>query len=153
MSPTAPLARAANCHRRIAVVQRRSDDGRCRDGLASGTGPCEVRGTIRCNTLRGGDHGFSLKSSVPQLPGAPQLLVRDNAIEAHLPAIVSDYLRSGVGRGATSDVFVDMRGNWWGDASGPYEPTRNVPGRGDAVGTVIEFAPWHSSRPACAPAR
>ncbi|MBU6335477.1 MAG: hypothetical protein KGS47_13900 [Chloroflexi bacterium] len=113
----------------------------------------EVRGTIRCNTLRGGDHGFSLKSSAPQLPGAPQLIVRDNAIEAHLPAIVSDYLRSGVGRGATSDVFVDMRGNWWGDASGPYEPTRNVPGRGDAVGTVIEFAPWHSSRPACAPAR
>jgi hypothetical protein len=113
----------------------------------------EVRGTIRCNTLRGGDHGFSLKSSAPQLPGAPQLLVRDNAIEEHLPAIVADYLQAGVGRGATSDIFVDMRDNWWGDGSGPYEPVRNVLGRGDAVGTVIAFAPWHTSRPTCAPPR
>ena len=39
------------------------------------------------------------------------------------------------------------RGNWWGDASGPYHPTANPEGLGDDVSNGVEFAPWLTSDP------
>jgi len=77
--------------------------------------------------------------------------VRDNATEKHTPPIIPEYLRYGIGRGATSEIALDMRSNWWGSALGPYEPDRHADGRGEAVGDNIEFAPWLTERPACAP--
>ncbi|MFC2008185.1 beta strand repeat-containing protein [Chloroflexota bacterium] len=32
--------------------------------------------------------------------------------------------------------------NWWGHASGPYHPTTNVDGNGDAVTDKIDYLPW-----------
>jgi parallel beta-helix repeat protein len=74
----------------------------------------------------------------------------------------------------TAEV-VDMENNWWGDASGPYDPANdagettgvppctaspaseiNADGLGDSVGDtsteVIDYCPWLSSAPAGAPA-
>jgi hypothetical protein len=99
-----------------------------------------LQGSIVCNGLIGGSNGLSLLSTLPQAPGLPQLTIRDNAIEKHTPPIIPIYLQRGIGRGATSDVAIDMRGNWWGAAEGPYEPDRHADGRGDAPGDLVEFS-------------
>ena len=112
-----------------------------------------LQGSIVCNGLIGGSNGLSLRSTLPQAPGLPQLTIRDNAIEKHTPPIIPIYLQRGIGRGATSDVAIDMRGNWWGAAEGPYEPDRHADGRGDAPGDLVEFDPWLTERPPCAPAQ
>ena len=37
---------------------------------------------------------------------------------------------------------VDATLNWWGHASGPYHPTLNSDGTGDAVSDNVDFDPW-----------
>lgn len=37
---------------------------------------------------------------------------------------------------------VDAINNWWGDVSGPYHPTSNSSGTGDAVSDNVDFDPW-----------
>ena len=109
-----------------------------------------LQGGLTCNALIGGTNGLSIRSEAPQVPGMA-LNVRDNATEKHTPPIIPEYLTYGIGRGATSEIALDMRNNWWGSAVGPYEPDRHADGRGEAVGDNIEFAPWLTARPACAP--
>lgn len=111
-----------------------------------------LQGNIACNGLARGSNGLSVISTLPQTPGLPALIIRNNAIEQHTPPIIPIYLERGIGRGATSDVAIDMRENWWGAAEGPYEPDRHADGRGEAPGDNVGFAPWLTSRPACAPA-
>ena len=118
------------------------------DLLLFANGP--VQGGMTCNALMNGADGLSIRSEAPQVPGFA-LNVRDNAIEDHTPPIIPIYLTYGIGRGATSELALDMRNNWWGSPLGPYEPDRHADGRGEAVGDNIEFAPWATERPACAP--
>ncbi|MBU1984905.1 T9SS type A sorting domain-containing protein, partial [bacterium] len=48
---------------------------------------------------------------------------------------------------ARADQFVftmaDARFNYWGHATGPYHPTLNPDGLGDAVGDYVLFEPWY----------
>jgi hypothetical protein len=111
----------------------------------------QLQGPIVCNALVGGANGLSIRGTLPQVPGLPLLRVRENAIEKHTPPILPVYLEFGIGRGATSEVGLDMRENWWESDLGPYEPDRHADGRGDAVGENITFDPWLTARPACAP--
>jgi hypothetical protein len=111
-----------------------------------------IQGGLTCNALVGGTNGLSLRSETPQVPGFA-LNVRDNALEKHTPPIIPEYLTYGIGRGATSEIALDMRNNWWGNPLGPYEPDRHADGRGEAVGDNIEFSPWQDTRPACAPSQ
>jgi nitrous oxidase accessory protein NosD len=39
-------------------------------------------------------------------------------------------------------IMVDAEYNWWGHASGPYHPTLNPGGLGDAVSDSVDFNPW-----------
>lgn len=109
-----------------------------------------LQGGLSCNALIGGTNGLSVRSETPQVPGFG-LTIRNNATEAHTPPIIPEYLRYGIGRGATSEIALDMSGNWWGNPLGPYNPSRHVDGRGEAVGDNIEFGSWLTERPACAP--
>ncbi|NOK68629.1 MAG: hypothetical protein GFH25_541198n103 [Chloroflexi bacterium AL-N10] len=116
--------------------------------VLSTNGP--FQGDISCNALLGGGNGLSIRSETLQVPGFA-LNVRENAIEAHTPPIIPFYLEYGIGRGATSEVALDMRDNWWESELGPYHPDLHEDGRGDSVGVNIEFDPWLTERPACAP--
>jgi hypothetical protein len=109
-------------------------------------------GPLVCNTLQQGSVGLSLRSTLPQAPGY-NLQVRNNALIDNTPPIEPIYLDFGIGRGATSDLPLDMRENWWGEASGPYDPERNPQGRGDAAGVNVAFDNWLRARPECAPSR
>jgi hypothetical protein len=63
----------------------------------------QLQGGLTCNALIGGTNGLSLRGETSQLPGFA-LNVRDNAIESHTPPIIPEYLKYGIGRGATSEM-------------------------------------------------
>jgi parallel beta-helix repeat protein len=44
-------------------------------------------------------------------------------------------------------VWVDARGNWWNSASGPFHPTLNPEGTGDAASDHVLFSPWLQEPP------
>jgi hypothetical protein len=121
----------------------------------STNGPLE--GSVACNALVGDGQGFGLRTQTIQVNpnGVPPLglSVVNNFVDEHIPPVIPVYLRYGLGRGATSEVLIDLRNNWWGDATGPYEPDTNPNGRGDSVGSNILFAPWLTQPPTCAPSR
>ncbi len=49
---------------------------------------------------------------------------------------------------ATPNWSVPLADNWWGDASGPYDPVRNPSGQGDTlVQSAIQFEPWLTTPP------
>jgi hypothetical protein len=37
---------------------------------------------------------------------------------------------------------IDARNCWWGDATGPYNPTSNPSGTGNSVSDNVLFDPW-----------
>ena len=39
-------------------------------------------------------------------------------------------------------VTINTENNWWGDVSGPYHPTLNPGGLGNAVSDYVDFDPW-----------
>jgi hypothetical protein len=57
------------------------------------------------------------------------------------------------GTGSTcsgSNDLTDLRNNWWGDASGPYNAAFNPSGKGDSVeGDISLYHPWIGASPAC----
>ena len=40
------------------------------------------------------------------------------------------------------ELMVNATHNWWGNASGPYHPTKNPRGTGDNISDYIHFSPW-----------
>ncbi len=111
----------------------------------------QLEGIVRCNAFIGNESGLSVRTQTLQVPGFDKLTISHNFMEEHTPVIVPVYLDFGIGRGATSEVNIDMRNNWWGNDSGPYHPDENPEGRGEAVGANILFDPWLRDRPDCAP--
>jgi hypothetical protein len=152
MSPGAPPVKITNQSTLDVVkldIQRNlliGQDGP--DLVLSTNGP--FQGSLACNALLNGANGLSIRSQTPQIPGF-DLSVHDNAIADHTPPIIPIYLQYGIGRGATSEIALDMRNNWWGSALGPYHPDLHGDGRGEAVGDNITFDPWLTAPPACAP--
>ncbi len=116
-----------------------------------------LQGSVACNALVGDGEGFGLRTQTLQVApnGVPpfRLSVENNFLDEHIPPIIPVYLKYGLGRGATSEVMLDMRNNWWGEASGPYEPDANPAGRGNSVGSNIIFSPWLTQPPPCAPSK
>lgn len=158
LSDGAPMVRVANSSS-FDTLNLAIEGNLVRGGVPnlqlSTDGP--LKGTVLCNALVGDGLGFGLRTQTPQVApnGVPpmQLQVENNFMDEHIPPVIPVYLKYGLGRGATSEILLDMRNNWWGEASGPYEPDTNPLGRGDSVGSNIVFAPWLAAPPACAPPR
>lgn len=55
------------------------------------------------------------------------------------------YNNAFYGVNASPDSNVNTINNWWGDASGPYHPTKNPDGIGDNVSDYVDFDPWLTS--------
>ena len=60
-------------------------------------------------------------------------------IEVH-QSNFEDNISYGVENLTTADLDATL--NWWGDASGPFHPTANPGGQGDAVTDHVLFDPW-----------
>ena len=54
----------------------------------------------------------------------------------------TNFLGNTYGIFNSSTLDVDARGNWWGDASGPYHPTKNPNGKGNRVSDYVIIEPW-----------
>jgi len=68
------------------------------------------------------------------------LVFSDSTQEAHLNNIAGNsegVVNAGI-------VTVDATRNWWGDASGPFNPHSNL-GTGDYVSDNVDFEPWLGS--------
>ncbi|MDH4299292.1 MAG: hypothetical protein OEV57_05580 [Dehalococcoidia bacterium] len=63
----------------------------------------------------------------------------DSTLEGHFNNIVGNA-ESGLYNAGSETV--DAVYNWWGDASGPYHPTTNPLGTGNAVSNNVSFMPW-----------
>jgi parallel beta-helix repeat protein len=49
---------------------------------------------------------------------------------------------TGYGVRSFDTLTVNAENNWWGACSGPYHPTANPSGTGDAVSDNVDFTPW-----------
>jgi hypothetical protein len=65
--------------------------------------------------------------------------IRNSSISNNVEAGVSDW----------GDVYNNMKavGNYWGDASGPYNANLNATGAGNSVVDGVEFIPWLTEDP------
>src|SRR5205814_1652831 len=76
-------------------------------------------------------------------------------------SFIRDCAISGNGFGVSNSAPVlDARWNWWGDASGPHDPSDdrstggwyNPNGKGDGVSDLVQYPPWlNSFSPPAAP--
>ncbi len=71
-------------------------------------------------------------------------------VDSATPPVLSQNEISGNVFGVRNNrtaVPVDARKVWWGDASGPYHPTLNPGGLGNAVSNGVLFDPWLTEPP------
>jgi hypothetical protein len=59
---------------------------------------------------------------------------------------ISNNIVAGVS-GLSSAISLKAVGNYWGDASGPYNTTLNATGTGNSVADGVEFIPWLTEDP------
>ena len=94
-----------------------------------------AQANIQENTFTGNGsdqpNGSAVASIFPS-----QCMMRDNNIYGNSsPAVATDLE-------TPYNSSIDALYNWWGDPSGPYHPTLNPNGLGDAVGDSVYFDPW-----------
>jgi len=88
------------------------------------------------SVIRGNRRGIDI---VTGSGGAPSIFARNSVI-------VNNEL-GGVRNGGASGSAVDVRENYWGDASGPYHATENPGGLGNLIQGEALFTPWLSEDP------
>ncbi|MFC2092741.1 right-handed parallel beta-helix repeat-containing protein [Bacteroidota bacterium] len=45
-------------------------------------------------------------------------------------------------RNIDASIIINAENNWWGNASGPYNPVTNPGGQGDTVSNYVDYTPW-----------
>jgi hypothetical protein len=81
-----------------------------------------------------------IKGSIISNNGGAGIYVCSNSTqEIHFNNIVDNTYYGAYNYGGGT---VDATYNWWGHASGPYHPTANPGGMGDAVSNNVSFTPW-----------
>lgn len=122
-------------------------------------GASRSRVDVKENVLSGCDRGLVIDSLYPLLPGDASFEGNnfyDNGIGFQVVAAsaarfdastftVRNNNFRGNGDGAFingSAVTVTARGNWWGHETGPFDPSGNPSGQGDAVSSGVDYASW-----------
>lgn len=96
---------------------------------------------LRNNILANGGNGvMAVGSSNP--------LVEFNRIAGNGAGVVNTWAGGTIGGIVFPPVTVNAIHNWWGDASGPFHPTLNPAGQGNAVSDRVLFDPWLTQDPA-----
>ena len=104
--------------------------------------------TIRnSNILKSSDIGIYIQ-------GASPLIERNNindnvrgifTTSQSLPELIYNNIYDNTSFGiynSDASVEVDALNTWWGDASGPYHPSKNTAGTGNEVSDYVLFEPW-----------
>jgi hypothetical protein len=88
---------------------------------------------ISSNRVTAYDTGLSVTNAVPPGGSAPQKLIAQNN------CILNNAT---FGANNTTALTPDATNNWWGAASGPFNPVSNPGGAGNAVSSGIAFIPF-----------
>lgn len=74
-------------------------------------------------------------------PGAIMIGTGPDALTIY---VYQNNIRGNSPNGLTNKAVASLNAenNWWGDASGPYNPTYNPDGAGDSVSDNVDFYPW-----------
>jgi uncharacterized repeat protein (TIGR01451 family) len=96
-----------------------------------GIGGLELR-TASEAWVRGCRIHHNVASGIGSDNSGGQPVVAYNQIEGNTSGLANMYPASPV----------DARDNWWGHATGPYHPTLNLSGQGQAVTDGVLFQPW-----------
>jgi hypothetical protein len=101
------------------------------DGISIGVESADggIVATITNNTISGWQYGIRLDGAQVDAAGS-----HANANN------ISGNDVFGLYNGGTGTLNATC--NWWGDASGPYQPTTNPDGQGDSVSDRVVFTPW-----------
>lgn len=109
------------------------------------------------NNVGSASCGYRLRGT---LPATAVLNVTGNTITEFANGIRSDALAGGTtvdvhyskiegnsAYGVTNGagVLIDAEDNWWGSYCGPYHPTTNPKGQGNAVSNNVDYEPWCDS--------
>jgi len=95
---------------------------------------------VEYNTFIGNSCGTPAKGSVLHSVSLAQPRFSNN--------IISNNVGNCVAFSENFPLILDVRNNWWGDASGPYHAELNPQGHGDTlVGDSVTFIPWLTSPP------
>jgi hypothetical protein len=92
------------------------------------------------NTVKAFDTGISVAPDA--FPGG----AASQAVAGHDNCIAGNV---SFGADNTSSLTVDAVNNWWGAASGPFNPISNPGGTGNAVSNGIAFIPFLAASPSC----
>lgn len=96
--------------------------------------------TIECNNISGVKTGIETTDYLGNGLFASGLTAHNNSISGNAVGVSN-------GSSASANVIV-ATSNWWRDASGPFPA-----GLGDAVSGNVDYTPWLTRFPTCAPAR
>jgi len=116
-------------------------------------------GTVEGNIFEDSHSQGFFANAIDVTQGGARLLGNQfvNLLPDHCPAVYTRYVQSpdtlvlrenefdsiafGVGH-STGLEITDARWNWWGDNSGPFNPTLNPTGLGAEVDDGVLFEPW-----------
>jgi len=142
----------------IAIINNNQLNGGPSDGIYIGDVPPWPAGsitvTITNNLISNWQHGINLVSSVANAIIKGNTIQNNVGIDSgiHVEAAVdatkvnatlnniignSGY---GIFNGGTN--ILNAKYNWWGTSTGPYHPTLNPSGTGNAVSDYVDFDPW-----------
>jgi hypothetical protein len=97
------------------------------DFLVTGSAPAATDATVVNNVISNTAYGIYLRNA----SCAPGALINYNNIAGNT-----------VGLDNTAGPSVDAQYNWWGKATGPYNPTSNPSGKGDPVTDNVDYTPY-----------
>ncbi len=101
--------------------------------------------TITDNTISSNQNGIHVSTPASTYLSENSVSYNDNGIvydEGSHIAYHNDIYSNGIGMEAPDNATVNAEHNYWGDSSGPYHPSLNPYGRGNAVvgsGTSVDF--------------
>jgi hypothetical protein len=96
--------------------------------------------TITGNRITGFNMGLWAEPAAPPGGAAAQTIAaQQNCIQGNV----------GYGAENTSPITLQASNNWWGAASGPFDPIGNPGGMGNAVFGAITYKPFLTAAPAC----
>lgn len=122
--------------------------------------------SVSHNVLAGSSPVPDAGISVTGTDATTNVNITDSEVVGFTTGLLADNLATGATVSATSSCFVNnvtagiengtgasisATQDWWGDATGPYNASTNVTGKGDSVGNNIIFRPFLTApAPICA---
>jgi subtilase family serine protease len=98
------------------------------------------------------DDGTATVTDTGFFSGSAGVVVDDGSSATVTGSAFENFANYAAQQGGTNFANADFRGNWWGDAGGPHDPSgadgrQNINAAGQAVGDYVDYGDYLTSRP------